>query len=58
MQRKKQGGDKALAFIYYKLTMHKPAVSKIRIHLLQLLTAEDRFTNPKKCKEKSQWKQN
>lgn len=38
--------------------MHNPAVSKARIHLLQLLTAEDRFTNPKKSKEKSQWKQN
>lgn len=32
--------------------MHNPAISKIRIHLLQLLTAEDRFTIPQKIKEK------
>lgn len=32
--------------------MHNFAISKIRIHLLQLLTAEDRFTNPKKSKKK------
>lgn len=28
--------------------MRNPAVAKIRTHLLQLLTAEDRFTNYKK----------
>lgn len=37
--------------IYYKLTMHNPTISKIRTHLLQLLT-KDRSANPEKKKER------